>query len=777
MTEHGFTQKAQGVLTQAVACAMELGHDYVGSEHLLIGILRESACPAARILNEAGVTRERATMLLKKMIPTGEPLTVQPRGLTARGREIVELSFYEARRLGMSSVSSEHILLAMLRESECSGTRIVRGAGVDPRRVYLKVVAACGRAGREEMEGMSTPGVRKSHNVATPLLSKYGRDLTADAMTGRIDELVGRDEEVSRVIQILSRRSKNNPCLIGEPGVGKTAIAEGLAVRMVQGRVPDFLQGQRLITLELSSMVAGAKYRGEFEDRLKGTMEEIRRAGNIILFIDELHTIVGAGAAEGAIDAANILKPTLARGEFRVMGATTLAEYHKYIEKDAALERRFQPVLVQEPTVEQTMHILEGISEKYELHHGVTITKEALEAAVRLSVRYLPDRYLPDKAIDLMDEAAARIHVQAEQETALAACMPNGTEVCPYKSRTVTAEEVAQVVGQCTGIPVSRIDMEERQRMQELELRLNQQVIGQPQAVAAVTRAVRRSRTGLRDPKRPVGSFLFLGPTGVGKTLLCRTLSACLFDREDALIRVDMSEYMEAHSVSKIIGSPPGYVGHEEGGQLCQRLRRQPYCVLLLDEIEKAHPDVFHLLLQMLEDGHLTDAQGRQVDLRNAVIIMTSNVGARHLTQQQMLGFLDGAEEQDRQRKEKRALQELKQLFRPELLGRIDEIMVFHPLGKKEMQCIGQQMIKTVQQRAQEQDIDLQVEPAALEWLAEHGYDQQYGARPLRRLITAQVEDVLAEKMLSGEAEPGSCVRLMVDHETLCMKVTAPSVC
>lgn len=777
MTEHGFTQKAQGVLTQAVACAMEMGHDYVGSEHLVMGILRESACPAARVLLEAGVTRERAGVMLKTISPAGEPLAVQPQGLTPRAREIVELSFYEARRLGMSNVSSEHILLAIMRESGCSGTRLVRAIGADPRRIYLKVLAALNSAGREEQETMNPTGVRKSHSAATPLLAKYGRDLTADAMTGRVDELVGREQEVSRVIQILSRRSKNNPCLIGEPGVGKTAIAEGLAVRMVQGRVPDFLQGQRLITLELSAMVAGAKYRGEFEDRLKGTMEEIRRAGNIILFIDELHTIVGAGAAEGAIDAANILKPTLARGEFRVMGATTLAEYHKYIEKDAALERRFQPVLVQEPTEEQALHILEGISEKYELHHGVTITKEALDAAVRLSVRYLPDRFLPDKAIDLMDEAAARIHVQVEQEQALALCTQKGHLEGGQRSRMVTAEEVAQVVGQCTGIPVSRIDMEEKRRMQELELRLGEQVIGQPQAVAAVTRAVRRSRTGLRDPKRPVGSFLFLGPTGVGKTLLCRTLSACLFDREDALIRVDMSEYMEAHSVSKIIGAPPGYVGHEEGGQLCQRLRRQPYCVLLLDEIEKAHPDVFNLLLQMLEDGHLTDAQGRQVDLRHAVIIMTSNVGARHLTQQQMLGFLDGGKEQDRQRREKQALQELQQVFRPELLGRIDEIMVFHPLGREEMQHIGRQMLHEVQKRAQEQEIDLKVEPAALQWLAEKGYNQQYGARPLRRLITTQVEDVLAEKMLSGEVEAGSHVLLTAQHETLCMKVQTPSVC
>lgn len=775
MTEHGFTQKAQGVLTQAAACAMEMGHDYVGSEHLLIGILRESACPAARELAEAGITRERAVVLLRKVSPPGEPLAVQPRGLTPRAREIVELSFYEARRLGMVNVSCEHILLAMLRESECSGTRIVRSAGADPRRVYIKVLAAMNRSGREEQEGPIVTGLRKSHNVATPLLSKYGRDLTADAMTGRIDELIGREKEVCRVIQILSRRNKNNPCLIGEPGVGKTAIAEGLAVRMVQGRVPEFLRGQRLITLELSAMVAGAKYRGEFEDRLKGVMEEIRRAGNIILFIDELHTIVGAGAAEGAIDAANILKPTLARGEFRVMGATTTAEYHKYIEKDAALERRFQPVLVEEPTAEQTRVILDGICEKYELHHGVTITKEALDAAVRLSVRYLPDRCLPDKAIDLMDEAAARIQVQAEQNAALSSCALTVRENC--QSRTVTAEEVARVVGQCTGIPVNRIDMGERQRMQELESRLNEAVIGQSQAVAAVTRAVRRSRTGLRDPKRPVGSFLFLGPTGVGKTLLCRTLSACLFDREDALIRVDMSEYMEAHSVSKIIGSPPGYVGHEEGGQLCQRLRRQPYCVLLLDEIEKAHPDVFNLLLQMLEDGHLTDAQGRQVDLRNAVIIMTSNVGARHLTQQQTLGFLSGGEQQDRKRREQQALQELKQVFRPELLGRIDEIMVFHPLGRTEMQRIGQQMMKEVQKRAEEQEIDLRVEPAALQWLAEKGYNQQYGARPLRRLITTQVEDVLAEKMLSGEVEPGSAVLLTAQHDKLCMKVQAPSVC
>ncbi|MGI6030188.1 MAG: ATP-dependent Clp protease ATP-binding subunit [Eubacteriales bacterium] len=805
MTENHFSQKAKGLLARAGQAAMEMGHDYVGSEHLLMAMLREPGCAAGRLLGSKNVTVQRVVAQLKEMVVMGEATRIRPRGMTPCCRKLLEEGAREARRTGASCVGSEHLLMAMLRDSESVGGRVLRELGVDCRKSYGEIVASFGEQKREEYE---PGGFTRRAGSSTPTLLKYGRDLTAAAMSGQVEELVGRGDEVDRMLQILSRRSKNNPCLIGEPGVGKTAIVEGLALRMARGEVPAFLRGRRLVALELSSMVAGAKYRGEFEDRLKNTMEEVRRAGDVILFIDELHTIVGAGAAEGAIDAANILKPTLARGEFRIIGATTTAEYRRYIEKDAALERRFQPVMVEEPSQEGALEILQGLRPRYEEHHGVQLSDEALQQAVELSCRYLHDRYLPDKAIDLMDEAASCLRLRecgqpaalqqleqqvcrVEQEKEEAVRGQDFERAARARDReerlrkalrqeqqrwagqdcqrpVVTGEDIAQVVARWTGIPVSSITQEERQRMLDLEKELKKQVIGQDPAVKAVVRAVRRGRLGIKEEGRPVGSFLFVGPTGVGKTALCRALARALFGGEKELIRLDMSEYMEAHSVSRLIGSPPGYVGFDEGGQLTARLRRHPYSVLL-DEVEKAHPDVLHLLLQMLEDGKLTDSQGRTANLSNMVIILTSNVGARWFTQAHPLGF---GEEREGPGVPARVMEEVRRVFPPELLGRMDEVVPFARLGREQLREISRGMAREMAERAARVGLRLRVEEDALDWLLHQGEDTRYGARPLRRTMVRMVEDRLAELLLTGEAERGEEVVVTVQENALHFQVT-----
>jgi ATP-dependent Clp protease ATP-binding subunit ClpC len=804
-----FTEKAQNVLAYANENAMDMGHDYVGSEHLLLGLMEETEGLGSQLLSQAGVTTEKIKDQLSKLISIGEPTDIEPRGLTPRTKRILEMSLMEASRLNTPYIDSEHILLAMLREGESIGVQVLRQLGVDIRRLYSDLVNSLNS---RQMQGGEAPSGRKGQKANTPTLDKFGRDLTAMAAEGKIDEVIGREKEVERVIQILSRRNKNNPCLIGEPGVGKTAIAEGLALKIVKGQVPEFLRDKKIVTLELGSMIAGAKYRGEFEDRLKNAMEEIKKAGNIILFIDEIHTIVGAGAAEGAIDAANILKPTLARGEFRVIGATTLNEYRKYIEKDAALERRFQPVMVDEPSQEEAIQILMGIRDKYEAHHNVKISDEAVTEAVKMSSRYITDRFLPDKAIDLIDEAASRIRLHTftappdlkeledkvaalEKEKKAAVNSQDFEKAAKLrdeekkvqeelkhqkeewekqnstKNLTVTKEDIATIISSWTGIPVNTINEDEKQRVLHLDEEIKRRVIGQDMAVEAVAKAIKRSRVGLKDPKRPIGSFIFLGPTGVGKTELSKALSQALFGDDDAMIRIDMSEYMEKHSVSKIIGSPPGYVGYDEGGQLTERLRKKPYSVVLFDEIEKAHPDVFNILLQMLDDGHITDAQGRKIDMKNTVIIMTSNVGARTITDSQKLGFATTEDKEKSYEKTKEeVMQELKRTFRPEFLNRIDDIIVFNQLTKDNIRVIAKNLLKEVQKRLAEREITVDFTDSAIDFLTEKGFDPVYGARPLKRAILTYAEDMLAEKMLDGTINEGDHVEVTREENGLVAK-------
>ncbi|NLY42692.1 MAG: ATP-dependent Clp protease ATP-binding subunit [Clostridiaceae bacterium] len=794
MFDNRFTERAEKALRMAHESAMEFGHNYVGTEHILLGLLREGGGVAARVLQSQGINSDRVARRIGELIGIGERTGEQPAGLTPRTKRVLELSFIEARRMGHNYIGTEHILLGILREGDSVAVRILSDLGLDAQKAYNEIL----RLLSEEAPGVSGIPRSASTYANTPTLNQFGRDLTDMAREGKFDPIIGRDKEIERVIQILSRRTKNNPCLIGEPGVGKTAIAEGLAQKIVEGNIPEILKDKRVVTLDLSSMVAGAKYRGEFEERLKKAIDEIRKAGNVILFIDEMHTIIGAGAAEGAIDASNILKPSLARGELQVIGATTLDEYRKYVEKDAALERRFQPIIVGEPTVEETIQILKGIRDKYEAHHRVKITDGALEAAAKLSSRYITDRFLPDKAIDLIDEAASRVRLKAftappdlkqleekierickekeeairtqefekaarirDEEQALRAQLEGMKNSWKQKSQTnmstVTEEEIAEIISSWTGIPVKRLAEEEGERLLKMEEVLHKRVIGQDEAVRAIAKAIRRGRVGLKDPKRPTGSFIFLGPTGVGKTELSKALAEAMFGDEEAMIRIDMSEYMEKHTVSRLVGSPPGYVGYEEGGQLTEKVRRKPYSVILFDEIEKAHPDVFNILLQILEDGILTDSHGRRVDFRNTIIIMTSNVGARMITEPKKLGFSvsKDSEKENYETIKSNVMDELKRTFRPEFLNRVDEIIVFHQLSEEHIKQIAALMLQRLIDRLKANGITVEVTDAAKGVLAKEGFDPVYGARPLRRAIQSKVEDVIAEEMLEGKIKTG----------------------
>ena len=801
MSENKFTPRAEEALRLSQEAAEEMGHGYVGSEHLLLGLIREEEGIAHRVLAEYGVTDEMVCGVLQRSVGKGLSGAAPSQGLTPRAKSVVELAVSESARMGSSYIGTEHLLMGILREGGNMALRILRTMGVDPKKMYSSIVKKLNDTPHTVTSGAAA--ANRESDKKNKTLAEFTRDLTEAARSGKLDPVIGRDKEIQRVIQILSRRTKNNPVLIGEPGVGKTAIAEGLAERIASGDVPEELLDKKILSLDLSGMVAGTKYRGEFEERIKNTLAEVKKAGNVILFIDELHTIVGAGSAEGAVDAANIIKPALGRGEIRVIGATTLNEYRKYIEKDAALERRFQPVTVGEPTPEATLEILKGLRDKYEAHHKLTITDEALEAAVQLSKRYIGDRFLPDKAIDLMDEAASQVRMTAEAsspdlkalEEKIAALHREKSEAVTaqdfekaaqlrdiekdYQEQveierdnwrkqmaqnrgSVTADDVAKVVAGWTGIPVTRLTEDESMRLLKLEEKLHQRVVGQDEAVNAVAKAIRRSRVGLKDPKRPIGSFLFLGPTGVGKTELCKTLAEAMFGDENAMVRIDMSEYMEKHTVSRLVGSPPGYVGHEEGGQLTEKVRRKPYSVVLFDEIEKAHEDVWNILLQILEDGIVTDSQGRKVDFKNTIIVMTSNVGAKNITADAArLGF-DGGEKDEKETEEVRfdrirdaVMADLKRTFRPEFLNRIDEIIVFRQLTEDNIRQIARRMLDVTGARMAQQGITLAADDDAVAELARDGFDPQYGARPLRRAIQSMVEDAVAEKMLEGELKSG----------------------
>ena len=808
MANNRWTEKAQNALRLSYEAASALGHNYVGSEHILLGLSGEKRGVASKILLSYGVTGDALTAAIVQAIGKGTP-GVQPMGMTPHAKEIMELAAAEAAGQGAGYIGTEHMLMAILREKDSSAMGLLRSLGTDARAIYRTLE----EGGREESP-LASPGEgRKSGEKNTlKALGQFGIDLTARAREGKLDPVIGREQEIQRVMQILSRRQKNNPCLMGEPGVGKTAIAEGLAQKIVQGDVPETLSGKRLITLDLSAMVAGAKYRGEFEERLKNALQEVKRAGNIILFIDELHMIVGAGAAEGAVDAANILKPALSRGELQVIGATTTQEYRKHIEKDAALERRFQPVTVEEPSQEDAQKILLGLRDKYDAHHKIKITDEAIRGAVEISARYIPDRYLPDKALDLLDEAASRARLknmtpppslkaledtiaQTEKEKEEAVRTQDFERAAALRdeekqqkahleeqkeqwalsrgriSGAIGLEDIAQVAALLTGIPVAQMTEDEAVRLAHLEEELHRRVVGQEEAVRAVAKAIRRGRVGLKDPSRPVGSFLFLGPTGVGKTELAKALAQGVFGEEKSLIRLDMSEYMERHSVSKLVGSPPGYVGYEEAGQLTEKVRRRPYCVLLFDEIEKAHPDVFNLLLQVLDDGILTDSQGRRVDFKNTIIIMTSNVGASQLQNKRPLGF-GGAqgEEEDRQMK-KELLTQLKKAFRPEFLNRIDDTIVFTRLQKDEIRQIAARLMDQVVERLRPAGLEASYDDALLDHLAESGFDPDYGARPLRRAIQSHIEDLAAMELLEGHVKKGEHVLFTLrDGEVLLEK-------
>ena len=789
----GFTERANTALNLGVETASNLGHNYIGSEHILIGLLKEGNGVAASVLQSKGVTAEAIEERLVQMVGKGIPSRLTPNDFTPRCKRILEMAIMEARGLGHNYVGTEHVLMAILKEGESYAVKFLTEEGVNPQDIYAECLEAVGSQEPEQSYGGQSQNGKKS---STKNLDQFGRDLTQMAKNGELDPVIGRDKEIERVIQILSRRTKNNPCLIGEPGVGKTAIAEGLAEKIVSGEVPETLKGKRIISLDLTRMVAGTKYRGDFEERIKNAIEEVEKDKNIILFIDEIHTIIGAGAAEGAVDAANILKPSLARGLIHVVGATTLDEYHKHIEKDAALERRFQPVTVDEPSEEDAILILKGLRDKYEAHHKVKITDESIEAAVTMSSRYITDRYLPDKAIDLIDEAASRVRMKTftappdlkeledqlkelavEKESAVnaqdferAAKVRDEEKVIKDKleeqkksweshnagkTDEVTPEDIAEIVSSWTGVPVKQLTQEESERLLKMEDIIHQRVVGQPEAVSAVCRAIRRSRVGLKDPKRPIGSFIFLGPTGVGKTELCKALAESLFGDESAMIRLDMSEYMEKHTVSRLIGSPPGYVGYEEGGQLTEKIRRKPYSVVLFDEIEKAHPDVFNMLLQILDDGILTDGQGRRVDFKNAVIIMTSNIGARMIAEKtQSLGFNFSEESETSMEHIKDSVMgELRRTFRPEFLNRIDDIIIFNKLEKEDIRKIAENLLNGLAKRVASLDISLSFTDQAIDQIADIGFDPTYGARPLKRAIQSKIEDKLSEEMLEGNVK------------------------
>ncbi len=815
-----FTAKAREAIGLAVDAARELGRSYVGTEHLLLGLLREGSGVAARVLIENGVDEKKVLSLISQLITPDNAIGLAERGTyTPSATRVLENSYREAIRFKAPLIGTEHLLLALIREGDCVASRLLNTMGISAQKLNVDLLVAMGedapQAAREEaMNGRSSRGKKE-----TPTLDAYSRDLTALARDGKLDPVIGRQGEMQRVVQILSRRTKNNPCLIGEPGVGKTAVVEGLAQLIASGEVPETIADKRVMTLDLSGMVAGSKYRGEFEERIKRVISEVTNDGGVLLFIDEIHTIIGAGGAEGALDASNILKPSLARGELQLIGATTVEEYRKYIEKDSALERRFQPVTVEEPTEAEAVEILRGLKGRYESHHKVTITDEALEASVKLSARYINDRFLPDKAIDLIDEASSKVRLAGfaeppeikdleEEINALEKQKENAIRTEAYEKagdikkkqekkrekiekirgkwekernsrpRIVDENEIADVVAGWTKIPVRKLEEEESERLKKLESILHERVVGQEEAVVAVSKAIRRGRVGLKDPKRPIGSFLFLGPTGVGKTELCKALAEAMFGTENALIRVDMSEYMEKHSVSKMIGSQPGYVGYEEGGQLSEKVRRNPYSVILFDEVEKAHPDVFNILLQVLDDGHITDAQGRKIDFKNTILIMTSNAGAENIISPKRLGFASANDEKENYAFMKgRVMDEVKRLFKPEFLNRIDDIIVFHQLNKDHMKEIVTIMLKSITKRAREQmDIILNVTGQAKELLVEKGYDEKYGARPLRRTIQNLLEDKLAEAVLDGTVKVGDEVEVIPDGEGLGFSV-AVEIC
>lgn len=810
-----FTKQAQTALTLAKAAAIDFELGYIGTEHLLLGLLSETEGAAGRVLEEFQVDGKKLVELIDKLVTPAEvgnvtEIEMKP-AYSPRTEKVLESAVAEAQNSGCEKAGTEHLLLAMLRETDCVGTRLLYTMGVNIQKLYAAVLGAMGYDNESiQEEFQAAKAMQNPGGSPTPALDQYSRDLTQMAAEGKLDPVVGREKEISRLIQILSRRTKNNPCLVGEPGVGKTAIAEGLAQRILAGSVPETIKDKRLVVLDLSGMVAGSKYRGEFEERIRKVVDEVRENQGILLFIDELHTIIGAGGAEGALDASNILKPSLSRGELQIIGATTLEEYRKYIEKDAALERRFQPVTVEEPSEEEAYEILKGLRPYYERHHKVEISDEALEAAVKMSVRYINDRFLPDKAIDLIDEAASKVQLSGyqasseiedlsreiqeilqEKERAIKTGYLSLAKECQEKQKKAEArleqlqvkeekknqrksgkvdeKAVASIVSDWTKIPVQRLTEGETRRLAQLEKELHKRVIGQEEAVHAVSQAVKRGRVGLKDPNRPIGSFLFLGPTGVGKTELSKALAQAVFGSEQAMIRVDMSEYMEKHSVSKLIGSPPGYVGYDEGGQLSEKVRRNPYSVILFDEIEKAHPDVFNILLQVLDDGHITDAHGRKVDFKQTIIIMTSNAGAQAIVEPKQLGFISQKDEKkDYEKMKSGVMEEVRRLFKPEFLNRIDEIMVFHTLNKEEIRKIVLLLLKSLEKRCEEQmDIHLNVTNSAVDYIAEAGFDAKYGARPLRRAIQSKIEDRLANELLEGKIRRGDIVQVQYRNKEI----------
>ncbi|MCI2112940.1 MAG: ATP-dependent Clp protease ATP-binding subunit [Ruminococcus sp.] len=800
----GFTQKANRALNLAIESAQDMGHNYVGTEHILLGLINEGTGVAAAALEQCGVTSDALRDKISTTDGIGMKTTLTPDDFTPRTKRVLKAAMLASARMGNNYVGTEHLLLAVIAESDSYAVSFLHELGVSENAIAQAVAGGLQNAGQENDFAEENGGFSSSNGSGKggSALEKFGRDLTKAAKNGEIDPVIGREKEIERVIQILSRRTKNNPVLIGEPGVGKTAVAEGLALEIANGNVPEILKDKKVVSLDLTGMIAGAKYRGDFEERIKAAIDEVKKSKDTILFIDELHTIVGAGAAEGSADAANILKPSLARGDFQVIGATTLNEYRKYIEKDAALERRFQPVKVGEPTPEQAIEILKGLRDSYEAHHKVKITDEAINAAVTLSSRYIADRYLPDKAIDLIDEGASKVRLATltsppdvksledriadfekekasavneqdferaaklrDEQKAVQAQLDNAKKEWQERQKNssgeVTAEDIAKIVSDWTGIPVVQLTKEESERLLNMEKVLHERVIGQDEAVSAISKAIRRGRVGLKDPKRPVGSFIFLGPTGVGKTELCKALAQAMFGDENAMLRLDMSEYMEKHTVSKLIGSPPGYVGFEEGGQLTEKVRRKPYSVVLFDEIEKAHPDVFNMLLQILEDGRLTDSQGRTVDFKNTVIIMTSNVGARLITEKQKaLGFKTDEEEKEQDSKDIKELVmgELRNVFRPEFLNRVDDIIVFNKLTQNEIKQIASKMLDTLAKRLEKLDVRITFTDEAVTAIADKGFDENYGARPLRRAIQSEIEDALSEKMLEGSIKENSDV-------------------
>lgn len=809
--QENYTQKATQALSLAKKTAKQLKHSYIGTEHLLVGLLKEGTGVAAEVLYNSNVDENALLNLIEQLIaPSNDStVTMDKEGYTPRAIKILEDSAKEAKRFNSDLIGTEHILIAIIKETDSVGARLLNTLGANMQKIYVEILVAMGEDGslyKEEFQNGKP--IKKKNKMETPTLNQYSRDLTELAQNGQLDPVIGREKEIARVVQILSRRGKNNPCLIGEPGVGKTAIAEGLASRMIAGTLPDSVKNKRLVTLDLSGVVAGSKYRGEFEERIKKILAEVKEAGNILLFIDEIHTIIGAGGAEGAIDASNILKPSLARGEIQLIGATTIEEYRKYVEKDAALERRFQPVMVDEPTIEETIEILKGLRAEYEEHHNVEITDEGIEAAVKMSARYINDRFLPDKAIDIIDEAASKVRLggikvpeyiteleaeiqehqrfieelikagdfekaadiseKQKEEKAKLLKLKNKLNKSLYgKKLSVGENEVAGIVSDWTKIPVRKLEEEETERLKRLEAVLHKRVIGQEDAVSAVAKAIKRGRVGLKDPNRPIGSFLFLGPTGVGKTELSKALAEALFGNEQAMIRVDMSEYMEKHSVSKMIGSPPGYVGYDEGGQLSEKIRRNPYSVILFDEVEKAHPDVFNILLQVLDDGHITDSQGRKISFKNVVIIMTSNIGAREIISPKQLGFSSVTDEKKNYEAMKsNVMDEVKHTFKPEFLNRIDETLVFHSLNKEHVKKVVAIMLRSLTNRCKTQmNIELTIRDSVKKYIAETGYDEKYGARPLRRAIQNKIEDKLAEEILNGKVKSGETVTVGIKNK------------